>query len=203
VRDNGSGIPESIRKRVMEPFFTTKERGHGTGLGLPMVYGFARQLNGTVHIESEEGVGTTVSIYLPLVVSHDLAVEPERRNTSEPAHAGPLTVLLVDDEAFLRRIAARMIADMGFRVLEAESGDQAQDILRTEGVDILFSDIAMPGQLDGVQLAAWTSANLPQVRIILATGYLDDQSRLTIEPHWQVLEKPYRRDDLSRALLAV
>jgi len=203
VRDNGSGIPESIRKRVMEPFFTTKERGHGTGLGLPMVYGFARQLNGTVHIESEEGVGTTVSIYLPLVVSHDLAVEPERKNAKEPAHAGALTVLLVDDEAFLRRIAARMIADMGFRVLEAESGDQAQGILRTEAVDILFSDIAMPGQLDGVQLAVWTSANLPKVRIILATGYLDDQSRLTIDRHWQVLEKPYRRDDLTRALLAV
>jgi PAS domain S-box-containing protein len=203
VRDNGSGIPESIRKRVMEPFFTTKERGHGTGLGLPMVYGFARQLDGTVLIESEEGVGTTVSIYLPLVVSHDLAVEPESRNTREPAHAGALTVLLVDDEAFLRRIAARMIADLGFRVLEAESGDQAQGILRTEAVDILFTDIAMPGQLDGVQLAVWTSANLPKVRIILATGYLDDQSRLTIDRHWQVLEKPYRRDDLSRALLAV
>jgi CheY-like chemotaxis protein len=203
VRDNGSGIPESIRKRVMEPFFTTKERGHGTGLGLPMVYGFARQLDGTVHIESEEDVGTTVSIYLPLVVSHDLEVEPERRNTRAPAHAGALTVLLVDDETFLRRIAARMIADMGFRVLEAESGDQAQGILRTEAVDILFTDIAMPGQLDGVQLAVWTSAHLPQVRIILATGYLDDQSRLTIETHWQVLEKPYRRDELSRALLAV
>jgi len=103
----------------------------------------------------------------------------------------------------LRRIAARMIADLGIRVLEAESGDQAQGILRTEAVDILFTDIAMPGQLDGVQLAVWTSANLPKVRIILATGYLDDQSRLTIDRHWQVLEKPYRRDDLSRALLAV
>jgi len=203
VRDNGTGIPESIRKRVFEPFFTTKERGHGTGLGLSMVYGFARQLNGTVNIESVEDVGTTVSIYLPLVISHDLAEEPDTRSAPEPGHAGALTVLIVDDETFLRRIAARMIADMGFRVLEAASGDQAQDILRAAPVDILFSDIAMPGQIDGVQLAEWVSAHKPHVKIILATGYLDDQSRLAIAPHWQVLEKPYRRDDLGRVLRAV
>jgi len=202
VHDNGTGIPESIRKRVFEPFFTTKERGHGTGLGLPMVYGFARQLNGTVHIESVEEEGTTVSIYLPLVLSHDLAMEPDIRPAAEPGHTGALTVLLVDDETFLRRIAARMIADMGFRVLEAESGDQAQDILRAEAVDILFSDIAMPGQIDGVQLAEWVSVHRPQVRIILATGYLDEQSRKAVAPHWQILEKPYRRDDLSRVLSA-
>ena len=115
---------------------------------------------------------------------------------------GDPNILLVEDELFLRRIAASMIADLGFRVLEAESGDAARELLRTQAVDILFTDIAMPGLIDGVELAGWVNANLPAVRIILTTGYLDDQSRKAIASKWQVLEKPYRREDLCRALQA-
>jgi len=203
VRDNGCGIPEHVLKHVLEPFFTTKARGHGTGLGLPMVYGFARQLNGTVQIESEEGKGTTVSLYLPILASHDLDVETraEPPPTTTPARA--LRVLLVDDEEFLRRIAVRMVTDMGFSVLEAASGEEAQALLRRESVDILLTDIAMPGALDGVQLATWVAHHLPHVHIILTTGYLDEGRREAIAPHWQILEKPYRREDLSRVLRAI
>lgn len=200
VRDNGVGIPESIRTRVFEPFFTTKERGHGTGLGLPMVYGFARQSNGMVQIESVEGEGATVSVYLPLLLSNDFGGEIEARESLKSALHGTLTVLLVEDELFLRSIAARMIADLGFTVLEAESGEEAIDMLRNQPVDILFSDIAMPGRMDGVKLAEWVSATLPEVRIILTTGYLDEQSRLAIALDWQVLDKPYRREELCRVL---
>jgi CheY-like chemotaxis protein len=202
VQDNGTGIPDAIRSRVFEPFFTTKERGHGTGLGLSMVYGFARQLHGTVQIDSVEEEGTTVRIYLPLLTSHDLAADVPRHEADQVAEVAARTVLLVEDELFLRRIAASMIADLGFRVLEAESGDAARELLRTQKVDILFTDIAMPGLLDGVQLAGWVSAHLPEVKIIVTTGYLDDQSRQVIASQWQVLEKPYRRDDLNRVLSA-
>ncbi len=203
VRDNGSGIPEQVLKHVFEPFFTTKERGHGTGLGLPMVYGFARQLNGTVQIESEEGKGTTVSLYLPILASHDLEVEARAEAPAPDIPARALRVLLVDDEEFLRRIAVRMVTDMGFSVLEAASGEEAQALLRRESVDILLTDIAMPGALDGVQLATWVAHHQPHVHIILTTGYLDESRRDAIAPHWQILEKPYRREDLSRVLRAI
>ncbi len=203
VRDNGTGIPEDVLKHVFEPFFTTKERGHGTGLGLPMVYGFARQLNGTVQIESEEGKGTTVSLYLPILASHDLDVEARVEAPAPDSPARALRVLLVDDEEFLRRIAVRMVTDMGFSVLEAASGEEAQALLRHESVDILLTDIAMPGALDGVQLATWVAHHQPHVHIILTTGYLDESRRDAIAPHWQILEKPYRREDLSRVLRAI
>ncbi len=203
VRDNGSGIPEHNLKHVLEPFFTTKERGHGTGLGLPMVYGFARQLNGTVQIQSEEGKGTTVSLYLPILASHDLDLEMRADTPAAATPARALRVLLVDDEEFLRRVAVRMVSDMGFTVLEASSADEAQALLQRESVDILLTDIAMPGTLDGVQLATWVAQQMPHVHIILTTGYLDDKRRDAIAPHWQVLEKPYRREDLSRVLRSI
>jgi len=141
-----------------------------------------------------------VSVYLPLLLSNDFGGEIEARESLKSALHGTLTVLLVEDELFLRSIAARMIADLGFTVLEAESGEEAIDMLRNQPVDILFSDIAMPGRMDGVKLAEWVSATLPEVRIILTTGYLDEQSRLAIALDWQVLDKPYRREELCRVL---
>ncbi len=96
-----------------------------------------------------------------------------------------------------------MVTDMGFSVLEAASGEEAQALLRRESVDILLTDIAMPGTLDGVQLATWVAHHQPHVHIILTTGYLDESRRDAIAPHWQILEKPYRREDLSRVLRAI
>lgn len=203
VSDNGAGIPKNILRHVLEPFFTTKERGYGTGLGLPMVYGFARQSGGTVKVDSEEGKGTTVSLYLPILESHNSEKEEHTEVSSNLSTLIARRVLLVDDEEFLRRIAALMITDMGFVVIQASSGDEAKQILRNEPVDILVSDIAMPGSLDGIQLAQWVANELPQVSIVLTTGYLDDRSRQSLSPRWRVLEKPYRREDMIRVLHAI
>jgi PAS domain S-box-containing protein len=204
VQDTGTGIPDHVREHVFEPFFTTKEIGDGTGLGLSMVYGFARQLNGTIDLESSMGIGTEVSIYLPLIEGSqpepEPEPEPETEELSAVEEAQQKTILLVDDEHSLRRIAVRIFSDLGFRVLQADSADSALEILAGEHIDILFSDIAMPGRMNGTALAEWVAEHQPQVRIILVTGYLDEQSLQAVKPEWQILEKPYRRDDVKRVL---
>jgi PAS domain S-box-containing protein len=203
VSDNGHGIPEKILKHIMEPFYTTKERGHGTGLGLSMVNAFAQQSNGIFKIESEQTKGTTASIYLPILESHEVETKGHIDSSDLAIAMISARVLVVDDEEFLRRIAAHMIAEMGFVAIQAASADEALQVLRNEQVDILFSDISMPGSLDGIQLAKWVQSELPQVSIILTTGYLDYRRFQDLVPSWQFLEKPYLREDLLRVLRSV
>jgi len=201
VSDNGAGIPGKILKRIIEPFFTTKDRGHGTGLGLAMVYGFAQQSNGSLNIESEEMKGTTASLYLPILESHEVESDVRIDGSSDlSVSMSPRRVLVVDDEELLRRIASHIIAEMGFVVIQAASGDEALQVLRNEQVDILFSDISMPGSLDGIQLAKWVDSQLPEVSIVLTTGYVEYRRFERLLPSWQFLEKPYLREDLLRVL---
>jgi PAS domain S-box-containing protein len=197
VKDTGAGMPPEILARAFEPFFSTKSVGQGSGLGLAMVYGFARQSGGTAQIESSPGAGTTVSLYLPRAgdeapeqeAAEPLVVERERRAA---------TVLVVEDEAAVREITAELLSDAGHRVLVAGDGAEALRILREEPmVDLLISDVVMPGGIDGLALAATARQSRPQLRVLLVTGYGFDGDRARRgAAGFDVLRKPYRPGEL-------
>ena len=178
VRDTGLGMTKDVLQRAVEPFFTTKPEGHGTGLGLSQVYGFVSQSGGLMRIDSERGVGTTVQIFLPRHRGDDEttgaggvdAVTPERRA------ARAATVLLVEDEADIRSLTAETLRDRRHIVIEAEDGSAALTALRErlttgQGIDILVADIGLPGGINGRQLASAAREHLPDLPVLLITGY--------------------------------
>ena len=196
VGDNGTGMSQNVRNRAFEPFFTTKEVGHGTGLGLSQVFGFVRQLGGHVSIDSTQGHGTAVTLYLPEALDaaplreHD-AREPDRL----PSGA---TVLFVEDDVNLREITAEMLRDVGLRVLTAANGPEALDLLRGAGrVDLLFSDVVMPGGATGVDLAHAAHELRPDLPVLLTSGYAGAAlNRYGPVSEFVILPKPYTRTAL-------
>jgi signal transduction histidine kinase/CheY-like chemotaxis protein len=193
VRDTGTGMSPEVIGRAFEPFFTTKEVGKGTGLGLSQVYGFIKQSGGEVVIESEEGEGTAISIYLPAVVS----------DASEAGAEHTERVLIVEDEPDLMDVASALFASMGYDVLTAANSNEAIDVLEHKDVDILFTDIVMPNGMDGIELAAYTRAHYPDTKIMLASGYplpALKQRHGTELSEFAFVNKPYRLSDLARTL---
>jgi PAS domain S-box-containing protein len=193
VRDTGTGMSPDVIARAFEPFFTTKEVGKGTGLGLSQVYGFIKQSGGEVVIESEEGKGTAISIYLPAVVSDELEAGAEHTER----------VLIVEDEPDLMDVASALFASMGYDVLTAANSNEAIDVLEHKDVDILFTDIVMPNGMDGIELAAYTRAHYPDTKIMLASGYplpALKQRHGTELSEFAFVNKPYRLSDLARTL---
>jgi PAS domain S-box-containing protein len=192
VKDTGTGIPPEVLARVLEPFFTTKEVGKGTGLGLPMVYGLAQQSGGTVTIQSTVGAGTTVELYLSRA-----AIEREDGPQEEKAVASDapkVRILLVDDDAEVRTVTAAYLTDMGHRVVEAADGSSALDILRTDDqLDLLIADFAMPG-MTGIDLADKAREARPNLGILLVTGYADPKR---LPDGYLMLHKPFSRSDLA------
>jgi two-component system cell cycle sensor histidine kinase/response regulator CckA len=213
VSDTGTGIPKEHLTRIFEPFFSTKEVGAGTGLGLSTVYGILRQTDGFVVVESELGQGAAFSIYLPRIEAEP-AAEARRPQTSSqdasdltaPADlTGSGTILLVEDEDAVRMFAGRALRNKGYKVLEARSGEQALDVLRAEdGIDVLISDVVMPG-MDGVTLAKLVGMERPAIRIILISGYSEDVARNGIDPESGVtfLPKPFSLKQLAGAVKQV
>ncbi|OAN52922.1 hybrid sensor histidine kinase/response regulator [Magnetospirillum moscoviense] len=212
VVDTGTGIPKEHLSRIFEPFFSTKEVGAGTGLGLSTVYGILRQTDGFVVVESEIGQGAAFSIYLPRIEA-----EPahETKRPASPAAAdsdtsttdltGSGTILLVEDEDAVRMFAGRALKNKGYKVLEARSGEQALDVLRAEdAIDVLISDVVMPG-MDGVTLAKLVAMERPTIRIILISGYSEDVARNGIDPDSGVtfLPKPFSLKQLAGAVKQV
>lgn len=192
VRDEGAGIPPDILSRVIEPFFTTKEVGKGTGLGLPMVYGLAQQSGGTVTIESNVGRGTVVELYLARTMTTDDAAEREERAVSPSAPK--IRILLVDDDAEVRAVTSAYLIEMGHRVIEAPDGASAIDILRTDRqIDLLVADFAMPG-MTGFDLAVKAREHREGIGILLVTGYADPGKMAQGFP---LLHKPFGRGDLA------
>jgi PAS domain S-box-containing protein len=193
VSDNGSGMPPEVVARAFEPFFTTKEVGKGTGLGLSQVYGFIKQSDGEVVIESRPGEGTTIAIYLPAVVSE---AQEDRRPQVE-------RVLIVEDEPDLMDVAASLFASMGYDVLTASSGRAAIDLLEQSDIDILFTDVVMPNGMDGIELANYTREHYPDMKIMLASGYplpaLKQRHGRDLN-EFAFVNKPYRLSDLARTL---
>lgn len=199
VSDTGTGIPREILERVFEPFFTTKETGKGTGLGLSMVYGFIKQSGGHIKIYSEVDVGTTVRLYLPRA-----AVATEGKGDTMPSEEAFLgrgeTVLVVDDNAEVRRTALTQLERLGYRVREAASGPEAIAVLREiDCVDLLFTDVVMAGGMSGLDLATRARAILPDLKILFTSGFAEN-ARNGGEFHASdgFLSKPYRYQELAK-----
>jgi PAS domain S-box-containing protein len=201
VSDTGAGMSPEVMSQIFEPFFTTKEQGKGTGLGLSMVFGFLRQSGGHINVYSEPGVGTTFRLYLPRATAEDIAADVAETVTVQQG-AGE-TVLVVEDNAAMRRVSTRQLRDLGYRVLECDRAAAALDILQRERVDLLFTDIVMPGGLDGVELARLAQERWPTLKIVLTSGF--PQARLNGDKelgNLQLLSKPYHREELAAALQA-
>jgi CheY-like chemotaxis protein len=202
VTDTGAGMSPEVRRRAFEPFFTTKEVGKGSGLGLSMVYGFVKQSGGHVQLYSEVGHGTTVRIYLPIGAGAAATpVEGQRRE----AVASPIekVVLVVEDDPRVRRVSVRRLKELGYGVIEAESGPGALKILeRGDRIDLVFSDVVMAGGMTGIDLAQEVRRRWPELKILLTSGYADPaaiQDGLTrTAAGW--LGKPYSARELQAKL---
>jgi len=199
IRDSGPGIPEDIMSRIFEPFFSTKAPGKGSGLGLSMAQGFTRQSGGDLLLETIPGQGTTLSILLPGLTS----VQPTSRrpqfetDPNAPVRGGKETILLVEDDARVRRANTRRLVALGYRVLEAADGPTALDILlKHDNVEVLFSDIIMPGGMLGNELAEKARLMRPKLKILLTTGYAEDAVSGRGSP-FDLLSKPFRGKQLA------
>jgi PAS domain S-box-containing protein len=202
VSDTGHGMDRETLAHVFEPFFTTKGVGRGTGLGLSTVYGIVKQSDGYVWAYSEPGQGTTIKVYLPVTEATDWVAVEER--PWEPAAKGEL-VLVVEDDAPVRAIAARALADAGYRVLEAESGDRALELLGRDGhrPALMLTDVVMPG-MSGSELAAAMAALAPGTPVLFTSGYPDGEilRRGLLEPGAAFLQKPFSPEALVQAVAA-
>jgi PAS domain S-box-containing protein len=201
VGDTGSGMPPEIQARAVEPFFTTKDVGKGSGLGLAMVHGFVKQCGGHLLIYSEVGHGTTVKLYLPRVQGTLGAREMADEPTGIPH--GSERILLVEDDAMVRETATLMLQDLGYSVIEAVDGPSAEMALASGSpVDLLFTDVAMPGGMSGWDLVQAVWQKRPNMRVLFATGYADNPilRDARLDDRIQVLSKPYNKGDLALQL---
>ncbi len=203
VADGGVGMEPDIVAQAFEPFFSTKPVGHGTGLGLSMVYGFMKQSDGWVRIASKVGHGTKVGLYLPRDGVADHAVVTSGAAPA-PAVPGTQTILIVEDNPMMREVAMEQLSSLGYRVIEAEQGAAALAILAqpNQRIDLLFTDVIMPGEIDGFELIRRARALRPDIKALMTSGYPGDvpgKSRLT---GVNLLAKPYRLADMRTAIRA-
>ncbi|KJC35306.1 histidine kinase [Bradyrhizobium sp. LTSP857] len=203
VSDTGAGIPAAIRDKVFEPFFTTKELGRGTGLGLSMVYGFVKQSGGHIKIDSEEGRGTTITLYLPRGVAR--AALPSVAATAGP-QGGSETILIVEDDELVRGYVVAQLKNLGYRTMTAANGPDALALLNEHVTfDLLFTDVIMPGGMNGRELADAVTRQRPGVAVLYMSGYPD--AAMThdgrLDPDITLLSKPYRPAELARLIRKV
>jgi len=200
VSDTGNGMSPEIIDRVFEPFFTTKDIGQGSGLGLSMVYGFVKQSKGHITVESTEGEGTTISLYFPSVNQ-----QPERKKPpKKDAVIENITILLVEDDPGLRETTSSILNNIGYDVIEAADGQAALDILsiRAEEIDLIFSDVVMPNNMSGLDLAKQVMDKYHNIKILLTSGYPDkaaDQAKIE-KLGIDMIAKPYEREQLISAI---
>ena len=204
VTDSGNGMDAVTLARSLEPFFSTKPFGAGSGLGLPMVYGFVRQSGGGMRLTSTPGQGTIVTLWLPLSHAIDQAIVPTPINLPAPG-AHKMMVLLVEDEPEVRRIVRLQLTELGHPVLEAHNGSEAARLLESvPGIGLLVSDVVMPGDLDGHALVTQARALRPDLRVILMSGYADNPAPIPIEhDNIRLLAKPFTKDDIAHAIVAI
>jgi PAS domain S-box-containing protein len=201
VSDTGSGIPARNLEKVFDPFFTTKEVGKGTGLGLSMVFGFVKQSNGHIKIYSEEGHGTAVKIYLPRATGLDQTVA--EMQASSRIEGGNEVVLVVEDDALVRRYVVTQIASLGYTTLQASNAAEALDVIgRTAKIDLLFTDVIMSGSMNGRQLVDEALKRRPSLKTLYTSGYTENAivHHGRLDSGVLLLAKPYRQSDLARML---
>jgi nitrogen-specific signal transduction histidine kinase len=205
ITDTGIGMSADVRQRAVEPFFTTKEFGQGSGLGLSMVYGFVKQSGGHLGIDSKVGQGTTVRLYLPRATAEVVVAEAPHRSAL-PAVCGGETILVVEDDELVRAYVEGQLRDLGYDVIAMADGPAALRALAENGqVDLLFSDVVMPGGMNGPQLVQAAVRLRPDLKVLFTSGYSEsaiaDLGRL--DGDVQLLQKPYRREDLAARLRQV
>jgi PAS domain S-box-containing protein len=190
--DTGTGVPPNLLSKIFDPFFTTKEVGKGTGLGLSQVYGFAHQAGGTVRAESKVGQGTTITIYLPSSAEKKVAARETARERAKPPRP---TVLVVDDSAEVAQVTSSLFEHLGYETVYRDSAEAALKLLEDgKKFDLVFSDIVMPGTIDGVGLASEIRSRYPDLQVILTTGYSD--AAQSAPPDLPILRKPFDTDAL-------
>ncbi len=204
VTDTGTGMPQEVQEHVFEPFFTTKAVGHGSGLGLSMVYGFVKQSGGHVTVYSEEGEGTTIKLYLPRS-TESTAVERKPVTDEVPVARGE-TVLVVEDDPDLLTLAVALLSNLGYQVMGAGTGAAALEQLgSTTRVNLLLTDVVLPGSMNGRELATEAERRAPGIQVLFMSGYTEDaivhHGRLDADA--KLLQKPFRRADLARAVRSV
>ncbi|WP_428394610.1 CHASE3 domain-containing protein [Lichenicoccus sp.] len=206
VSDSGHGMSAEVVARAFEPFYTTKPEGKGTGLGLAMVFGFVKQSKGHVKIYSEPGEGTSIKIYLPRAIG-GLGAAPSRTQAPMPLVRGEATVLLVEDEPGVREIAASILRDYGYRVLEAADGEEALRVFgaHTSDINLLLTDVVLPGTLRGRDIAERVTALRPEVGVLFMSGYTENSivhhGRLDDGVH--LIGKPFKREQFAAKVAAV
>jgi CheY-like chemotaxis protein len=205
ITDTGSGMTDDVRRRAFEPFFTTKPIGAGTGLGLSMVYGFVKQSGGHIQIYSEIGRGTSIRIFLPIAAESRIEAEtkPEEAAGSNMAQ-GSETILVVEDDARVRKVTTARLRRLGYQVVEAENGAEALARLTTHpGVAMIFTDVVMPGGMNGDELAEAALARRPDLKVLFTSGFAEPavaRQRLGVGA-W--LKKPYTATELAAKIRLV
>jgi CheY-like chemotaxis protein len=201
VSDTGQGIAPEHLELVFQPFFTTKDKGKGTGLGLAMVYGFVKQSAGHINIYSEQGHGTAVKLYLPRAMGSANA-NPEPAERVMPT-GGKETILVVEDDEMVRRYACQQLRSLGYRVIDVDNGVEALALIHQhDGVDLLFTDVVMPGGMNGRALADAARLHRPGLRVLYTSGYTENAivHHGRLDPGVLLLAKPYRLVELARAV---
>jgi PAS domain S-box-containing protein len=199
VVDTGIGMTPEVLKHAMDPFFSTKDPGKGTGLGLSSVYNFVKQSGGFVTLASEPGKGTTVSLYLPRASSDPVTKHAAGAEDIPPGN-GEL-ILVVEDDDRVREITLKRLESLGYAVAEARSGPEAIKLLKSgEPVDLVFSDVVMPGNMTGYDVAQWVATMKPNVKVVLATGYDSKSNAPAASTNITVLDKPYTRERLAQIM---
>ena len=202
VRDTGCGMPPDVLARAFEPFFTTKDVGKGTGLGLSMVYGFVRQSGGHVRIQSEVGAGTVVQLYLPRSMIAAVAADAAPL-APQDLPAGKETILFVEDDPLVRQHTGRQIVALGYAIIAAENANEALALIEDGCVpDLLFTDVVMPGGMNGRQLAVEARKRRPSLLVLYTSGYTENAivHHGRLDPGVLLLVKPYRKSDLARLI---
>jgi PAS domain S-box-containing protein len=201
VSDTGTGMPLEVMDKVFEPFFTTKEVGKGSGLGLAQVWGFAKQSGGHAAIESEPDKGTTVRLYLPECLE---AAEAETDERERSEQCGSETILVVEDDEFVREVTVEALGSLGYATVVARDGREALDVLnRGEPVDLLFTDYVMPGGLSGAELAREARRLRPDLKVLLTSGYARHAGTDGAAHNFPIIAKPYRRLELAETVRAI
>jgi CheY-like chemotaxis protein len=198
VTDTGDGIPQDIINQVFDPFFTTKEAGKGSGMGLSMIYGFVRQSDGHVTIYSEQGVGTTVKLYLPR--SSAAPEELRHVNPEDIPEARGETILVVEDDPAVRRLSVLLLSELGYKVLEAADGPSALVVMETSAhIDLLFTDVVLPAGMRGPDLAAAVLRRQPGIAVLYTSGYTENAivHHGRLDEGIALLNKPFRRRGLA------